>query len=153
MFIQENAFENGVCEMASICLGLNVLVSSSETPPPLQIMRASEAIEPQMCRTGTHFTNDFSLVIQIRGKFHSTLIQVQVMWSLWNFAHGTTASLRNFWFGWKIIPFCHHLSCSTLQMNINHATLSILQCSCKEWYSYIDLYLVKGQIERMKSYK
>ena len=26
IFIQENAFENGVCEMASICLGLNVLI-------------------------------------------------------------------------------------------------------------------------------
>ena len=26
MFIQENAFENVVCEMASICLGLNVLI-------------------------------------------------------------------------------------------------------------------------------
>ena len=25
IFIQENAFENVVCEMASICLGLNVL--------------------------------------------------------------------------------------------------------------------------------
>ena len=25
MFIQENAFENVVCKMASICLGLNVL--------------------------------------------------------------------------------------------------------------------------------
>ena len=27
MFIQENAFENVVCEMASICLGLNVLMT------------------------------------------------------------------------------------------------------------------------------
>ena len=25
MFFQENAYENVVCEMASICLGLNVL--------------------------------------------------------------------------------------------------------------------------------
>ena len=29
MFIQENAFENVVCEMASICLGLNVLIKST----------------------------------------------------------------------------------------------------------------------------
>ena len=28
IFIQENAFENVVCEMASICLGLNVLISA-----------------------------------------------------------------------------------------------------------------------------
>ena len=27
MFIQENAFENVVCEMASICLGLIMLIS------------------------------------------------------------------------------------------------------------------------------
>ena len=27
IFIQENAFENVVCEMASICLGLNVLIT------------------------------------------------------------------------------------------------------------------------------
>ena len=31
IFIQENAFENGVCEMASICLGLNELYWDSLT--------------------------------------------------------------------------------------------------------------------------
>ena len=32
IFIQENAFENVVCEMASICLGLNVLTDCSAPP-------------------------------------------------------------------------------------------------------------------------
>ena len=34
IFIQENAIENGVCEMASICLGLNVLICASEWDVP-----------------------------------------------------------------------------------------------------------------------
>ena len=38
-------------------------------------------------------SNDFSIVIQIGGKFYSTLIQIVVKLSLWNFAHGTTAVL------------------------------------------------------------
>ena len=42
---------------------------------------------------GAHFTNDFSIVIQMRWKFHSSLIQVVSMWSLSHFAHGTTAVL------------------------------------------------------------
>ena len=42
---------------------------------------------------GTHFANDFSIAIQIRWKFHSALIQVVVMGSLQNFAHGMTALL------------------------------------------------------------
>ena len=42
---------------------------------------------------GAHFTNDFSIVIQIQGKIHSSLIQVLVKWLLLNFAHGTTAVL------------------------------------------------------------
>ena len=44
-------------------------------------------------RPGAHFTNDYSFVIQIRWKFHSTLIQVIGKWSLWKFAHVTTALL------------------------------------------------------------
>ena len=36
-------------------------------------------------RTGTHFTNDFSITIQIRWKFHLALIQVLVIISQQNF--------------------------------------------------------------------
>ena len=43
--------------------------------------------------TEVHFTNDFSIVIQIRWKFHSALIKVFEKWSLWNLAHDTTAVL------------------------------------------------------------
>ena len=35
---------------------------------------------------GAHFTNDFSIIIQIRWKFPNALIQVVEQWSLWNFA-------------------------------------------------------------------
>ena len=34
--------------------------------------------------------HDFSVVIQIRWKFHAVHIRDLVKWSLWNFAHGTT---------------------------------------------------------------
>ena len=39
------------------------------------------------------FTNDFSIIIQIRWKFHSALIHVVMKKSLWNFSHGMTAGL------------------------------------------------------------
>ena len=45
------------------------------------------------CSYGSQLTSDFSIVIQIRWKFHSALIQVVVKWSIWSFAHGTTAAL------------------------------------------------------------
>ena len=40
---------------------------------------------------GTRFTNDFSIIIWIRGKFHFALIQILRNWSWQNFAHETTA--------------------------------------------------------------
>ena len=43
--------------------------------------------------TRGHFTNVFSIEIKIRWKFHSTLIQVVMKWSLRNFARGTIAVL------------------------------------------------------------
>ena len=42
---------------------------------------------------GTHFTNDFSITIQIRWKFHLALIQLLVIISRQNLAHATTAQL------------------------------------------------------------
>ena len=33
----------------------------------------------------------FFIIIQIRWKFYSALIQVDMKWSQWNFSHGTTA--------------------------------------------------------------
>ena len=43
--------------------------------------------------SGTHFTNDFSITIQIRWKFHLALIQLLVIISRQNLAHATTAQL------------------------------------------------------------
>ena len=40
---------------------------------------------------GTHFTNDFSITIQIRWKFHLALIQLLVIISRQNLTHATTA--------------------------------------------------------------
>ena len=43
--------------------------------------------------SGTHFTNDFSITIQIRWKFHLALIQLLMIISRQNLAHATTAQL------------------------------------------------------------
>ena len=42
---------------------------------------------------GAHFTNNFSITIQMWWKFHFALIQALIKWSLQNLAHGTTAGL------------------------------------------------------------
>ena len=44
--------------------------------------------------SGSHSTNDFSIVIQIRWKFHSTLIHAVIKWSLYNLVHGTVAMCK-----------------------------------------------------------
>ena len=44
-------------------------------------------------RSGAHFTNNFSITIQMWWKFHFALIQILMKWSLQNLAHGTTAEL------------------------------------------------------------
>ena len=49
---------------------------------------------------GAHFTNDFSITIQMWWKFHFALIQVLIKWSLQNLAHGTTAELS-----WRVPNF------------------------------------------------
>ena len=42
---------------------------------------------------GARFTNGFPIAIQIRWKFHFTLISIIIHWSLHDFVHGTTAVL------------------------------------------------------------
>ena len=55
IFIQENAFENGVCEMASICLGLNVLIcTTNQIPPPPPTTTTTTTIHPLSHPTHTH---------------------------------------------------------------------------------------------------
>ena len=56
-------------------------------------------------KAGAPFTNDFSIVIRIRWKLHSTLLWVVVMWSLRNFAHSTTAMLS--WHVHNFVAICH----------------------------------------------
>ena len=41
-----------------------------------------------VCCPGAHFTNNFSITIQMWWKFHLALIQVLIKWSLQNLAHG-----------------------------------------------------------------
>ena len=51
-------------------------------------------IHSQTCvLPGTHFTNDFSITIQIRSKIHLALIQLQLIISQQNLVHATTAQL------------------------------------------------------------
>ena len=42
---------------------------------------------------GDHFTNNFSITIQMWWKFHFAIIQILIKWSLQSLAHGTTAGL------------------------------------------------------------
>ena len=44
-------------------------------------------------KPGAHFTNNFSITIQMWWKFHFALIQILKKWSLQYLAHGTTAGL------------------------------------------------------------
>ena len=60
--------------------------------------------------SGAHFTNIFSITIQMWSKFHFTLVQNLTRWSLQNFAHGTTAVLS-----WHV---------------------KILWQSCEQWLNY-----------------
>ena len=49
--------------------------------------------QPFCIHPGAHFTNNFSIVIQIRLKIHYAPIEFVDKWSLLKFAHGTTAVL------------------------------------------------------------
>ena len=55
--------------------------------PPLWFMQFSKN------GSGAHFTNNFSITIQMWWKFHFALIQILIKWSLQYLAHGTTAGL------------------------------------------------------------
>ena len=70
-----------------------------------EVLRNRNKVSP-----GAHFTNDFSIVIQILWKFHSALIQLAVNSSLWNFAQGTIAVLP-----WYMQNFVVIL-CSTMEL-------------------------------------
>ena len=52
------------------------------------------------CVPGAHFTNNFSITIQLWWKFHFALIQKLIKWSLQYLAHGTTAGLS-----WRVPNF------------------------------------------------
>ena len=74
----------------------------------------SEIIGTRLCgRQGAHFINDFFIVIQIWLKFHSTLLQVVVNWSLWNFAYGMTALLS-----WLVQNFVA-IWCHMMELHLN----------------------------------
>ena len=55
---------------------------------------------------GAHFTNNFSILIQIRWKIHSAPIQVVIKWLLRNFAHGTAAVLS--WHAQNFVAISHN---------------------------------------------
>ena len=66
---------------------------------------------------GAHFPNEFSIVIQIRWKFHSTLFEVVVKWSLWHFAHGTIAVLS-----WHV-QNCIAIWYTTMSLHLNQFSI------------------------------
>ena len=68
--------------------------------PPRHSPRCAVIYDMYPLRTGADFTNDFSIVIEIRWKIHLALIQTVVRWSLWSFAHNTTAVLS-----WHVLNF------------------------------------------------
>ena len=86
-------FSSFVCEYSHFYSGrFNVL-----TACPL--IKNTLCVPPKatgcLCQnwSGAHFTNDFSITIQIRWKFHLALIQVLMTISQQNLAHATTAQL------------------------------------------------------------
>ena len=52
---------------------------------PTHIKTTFDRDHPE-CVAGAHFTNDFSITIQMWWKFHFALIQVLIKWSLQNLA-------------------------------------------------------------------
>ena len=54
---------------------------------------SSDHTKRSYLKSGTHFTNNFSITIQIRWKFHLALITLLVIISQRNLAHATTAQL------------------------------------------------------------
>ena len=67
--------------------------------------------------SGAHFTNNFSITIQMWWKFHFALIQVLIKWSLQNFAHDTTAGLS-----WHVHNFV--VICSTvIELELNEFSI------------------------------
>ena len=67
---------------------------------------------------GTHFTNDFSITIQMWWKFHFALIQILIKWSLQYLAHGTTAGLS-----WHVPNFVAMWS-SVIELELNEISIT-----------------------------
>ena len=77
---------------------------------------------------GTHFTNNFFITIQMRWKFHFTLIQIFMKWSLQNFSHDTTAVLS-----WHVQNFLwYHNNWITTKWNFHRIWIviekSLMKC-------------------------
>ena len=68
--------------------------------------------------TGTHFTNDFSITIQMWWKFHFALIQILIKWSLQYLAHGTTAGLS-----WHV-PHVVAIWSSAVELELNEISIT-----------------------------
>ena len=75
-------------------------------------------LEGDLVSTGAHFTNNFSITIQMWWKFHFALIQVLIQWSLQNLAHGTTAGLS-----WHVPNFVAMWS-SVIELELNEISIT-----------------------------
>ena len=67
--------------------------------------------------SGAHFTNNFSITIQMWWKFHFALIQILIKWSLQYLAHGTTAGLS-----WHVLNFVAIWS-SVIELELNEISI------------------------------
>ena len=68
--------------------------------------------------SGAHFTNNFSITIQMWWKFHFALIQILIKWSLQYLAHGTTAGLS-----WHVPNFVAMWS-SVIELELNEISIT-----------------------------
>ena len=104
-----------VCKIVPICSGIKISVSPVFLPATHANYHGLHSF------SGTQFTIDFPITIQIRWKLHLNVIQLLMIISQQNFVHATTVQLpchvQNFVTvislesGWEQINFPSHLNC------------------------------------------
>ena len=80
--------------------------------------------------SGAHFTNNFSITIQMWWKFHFAPIQILIKWSLQYLAHGTTAGLS-----WHVPNFfCDMVISNWIRAKWNfHRIWIVMEKSLVKW--------------------
>ena len=100
IFIQENAFENVVCEMATICLGLNELTITKQLMQPWTTMQQLLSINSQQELNITRSAQSYKKDCSYRLKFNNddsngVICFIQLLWT------SCDVSIILGWFYWQ----------------------------------------------------